>query len=92
MKQCSVIFSGKEHVFNYIVLGGHIGVFTVRDQLRGEPLLDNQAEVEQVRALARKLLANNLLKVIQVTDVPPIPRGCGLEGRERGNGALVSAR
>ena len=88
MKQCSVIFSGKEHVFNYIVLGGHIGVFTVRNQLRGEPLLDTQAEVEQVRALARKLLANNLLKVIHVAEAHSLTETTSAGERR----SLVSAR
>ena len=68
MKQCSIIFSGKEHVFNYIVLGGHIGVFTVTNQIRGEQLLDSQTEIKQVKALARKMLANNILQVVHVSE------------------------
>ena len=69
MKQCSVVFSGKEHVFNYIVLGGHIGVFTHQDQLRSELRTNSQTELEQVKALARKLLAKNILKVIRVDEL-----------------------
>lgn len=66
MKQSSVLFAGKVYLFNYLVLGGYIGVFTVNNQLRSEERQAHCSEEEQAIALARKLLVNNFLKYLSV--------------------------
>lgn len=63
MKRSSIVFSGKTCEFNYLVLGGFIGIISVTNKLRSEPLNPNLSEVEQANALARKLLAKNELKI-----------------------------